>query len=195
MLTINRLRWFTVAFWALLVASTVAGAEPTIVAVGSKELELTLKALLSDKVDSSLLDMPADKAGAELANQWLGTVLSARLTILEKHHADSMIVERLQHQGASIVVIEHSAHQQSTVGMLKRLRAIYRALVERFPEHELQLKYALQAQIRKHRSQRVLNRPQEAHLADSISPLWMRELKPNLQRTACFLGFVAGGSQ
>jgi hypothetical protein len=204
MLAISKLRWFCGAFWGILVASAAVGAEPPVVAVGSKELELTLKALLADKVDSSLLDMPTDRASTELASDWLGTVLSARLTLLEKQHADSMVVERLQHQGASIVVIEYSAHQQSAVGRLKRLEAIYRALVERFPEHESELQRSLKAQIRKHRSQRALNRPPETHFAVvginyrcltdfSLQRCFRGSAMSCLQRVTCFPFFVAGG--
>ena len=204
MLAISKLRWFCGAFWGVLVASAVVGAEPPVVLVGSKELELTLKALLMDKVDSSLLDIPTDRASTELASDWLGTVLSARLTLLEKQHADSMVVERLQHQGASIVVIEYSAHQQSAVGMLKRLEAIYRALVERFPEHESELQRSLKAQIRKHRSQRALNRPPEAHFAVvgidyrcltdfSLQRCCRGSAMSGLQRVTCFPFFEAGG--
>ncbi len=148
--------------WFVLVMITLTAmsfAERPMVVVGNQSLDATVRSLLSDGIQLAVVPFPTETATTAESSQLIGTVLSARVTILDKSAADPMLVERLLHQGAPIAVIEHSSNRLSPTAMQVRLRTIHRVLVQRFPEHESELTQSLDGELRKLRVRRAINFP------------------------------------
>ncbi len=73
--------------WFVLVTITLTAmsfAERPMVVVGNQSLDATVRSLLSDGIQLAVVPFPTETATTAESSQLIGTVLSARVTILDK---------------------------------------------------------------------------------------------------------------
>jgi hypothetical protein len=148
---------------------SVSVAEYPLVVLVDDALQATVHSLVPRQMQVVCDLHHLDNSSVADAAQLTTALLGSRLTILKKDALHPMLVERMQHQGVSFLIVEFSDRRESLPAIQDRLRTIHHVLVQIFPEHEAELSQALQAELWKLRSQRATPRPYLAHFASSVA--------------------------